>query len=152
MGSVLVHYYFSQVMGILDEGGGPPYSLYLHEIDIVAMRFKFDRKYWPDPENTPWQITPIWIEEFPEEYRMWGTIFVVKLKPEAVPNVVKELEGLSSRVLLFTRKLKQVELRWNGNRRVFSKSEEILKREGDYYVMKEVRIEEDNDGREGSPR
>jgi len=114
--------------------------------------FKFDRKHWPDPENTPWQITPIWIEEFPEEYRRWGTIFVVKLKPEAVPNVVKELEDLSSRVLLFTRKLKRIELRWNGNKRVFGKSEEILKREGDYYVMKEVRIEGVNNGQKESSR
>lgn len=33
-------------------------------------RFKFDRDFWQDPRNIPWQITPIWLNEFPEKYRI----------------------------------------------------------------------------------
>jgi len=37
------------------------------EIHSGAYHFKFDKNAWDDPEHTPWQVIPIWIDEYNTE-------------------------------------------------------------------------------------
>lgn len=76
--------------------------------------FKFDESEWPDPERTPWQVIPVWIDspavEPSEEYR---TIFDLRFKESHLAEHLREEvrpERLNSRILLFLRSLKRIEM------------------------------------------
>jgi hypothetical protein len=104
--------------------------------------FKFDKNAWSDPKTTPWQIIPIWIEEYPKELREWNTAFILTVQPHYVEPIVRELESLTSRVLLFTHNLNEISLRWDGKSRSFSKRSTVMKDEGNRQILR-VDIEEE---------
>jgi hypothetical protein len=103
--------------------------------------FKFDKNAWNNPETTPWQIIPIWIEEYPKELREWNTAFILTVQPQYVGAIVRELETLTSRVLLFTHNLNEISLRWDGKSRSFSKSSIVMKEDGNRQILR-IDIEE----------
>jgi hypothetical protein len=104
--------------------------------------FKFDNNAWKNPETTPWQIIPIWIEEYPEELREWNTAFILTVQPQYVEPIVRELETLTSRVLLFTHNLNEISLRWDGKSRSFSKRSTVMKEDGNRQILR-IDIEEE---------
>jgi hypothetical protein len=104
--------------------------------------FKFDKNAWKNPETTPWQIIPIWIEEYPKELREWNTAFVLTVQPQYIEPIVRELGTLTSRVLLFTRNLNEISLKWNGNSRSFSKRSTVIKEDGNRQILR-IDIEEE---------
>lgn len=53
-------------------------------------------------------------------------MFVLKLKPESVEDIVKEINSL--RILLFTNKLSEIELETYSLHRLFRKSTEEIKK------------------------
>jgi hypothetical protein len=103
--------------------------------------FKFDKNVWNNPETTPWQIIPIWIEEYPKELREWKTAFILNVQPQHVEPIVRELESLTSRVLLFTHNLNEISLKWEGKSRSFSKSCTVMKEDGNRQILR-IDIEE----------
>jgi hypothetical protein len=104
--------------------------------------FKFDKNAWNNPETTPWQIIPIWIEEYPKELREWNTAFILTVQPQYVGAIVRELETLTSRVLLFTHNLNEISLRWDGKSRSFSKRSTVMKEDGNRQILR-IDIEEE---------
>ena len=108
--------------------------------------FRFSKNYWPDPENTPWQITPIWLEEYPDKYKEWNTTFVLVLRPDVIQQIAEQIEKLTSRVLLFTHNLVDLTLKWDNKFKHFTKREEMLKEEP--YQVAKVKITEEFDGGE----
>ncbi len=104
--------------------------------------FKFDKNAWNNPETTPWQIIPIWIEEYPKELREWNTAFILTVQPQYVEPIVRELETLTSRVLLFTHNLNEISLRWDGKSRSFSKRSTVMKEDGNRQILR-IDIEEE---------
>lgn len=90
-------------------------------------KFKIDRNYWKEPENIPWQVTPIWLDHIPEEVASeaenWSTCFLIPINQQWVDTIKKELENLDSRFLLFLHNLKEVELYWDGNTKVIRKKD-----------------------------
>jgi len=103
--------------------------------------FKFDKNAWNNPETTPWQIIPIWIEDYPEELREWKTAFILNVQPQHIEPIVRELESLTSRVLLFTHNLNEISLKWDGKSRSFSKSCTVMKEDGNRQILR-IDIEE----------
>jgi len=103
--------------------------------------FKFDKNAWNNPETTPWQIIPIWIEDYPEELREWKTAFILYVQPQHIEPIVRELESLTSRVLLFTHNLNEISLKWEGKSRSFSKSCTVMKEDGNRQILR-IDIEE----------
>ena len=82
-------------------------------------RFKFDKRHWPDPSHTPWQVIPLWINE-PGAQQItetgYQTVFVLPVSEEMGENAVGKIlsevspEHLSDRILLFLRNLKEIEI------------------------------------------
>jgi hypothetical protein len=103
--------------------------------------FKFDKNAWNNPETTPWQIIPIWIEDYPKELREWKTAFILYVQPQHIEPIVRELESLTSRVLLFTHNLNEISLEWEGKSRSFSKSCTVMKEDGNRQILR-IDIEE----------
>jgi hypothetical protein len=104
--------------------------------------FKFDKNAWNNPETIPWQIIPIWIEEYPKELREWNTAFILTVQPQYIEPIVRELETLTSRVLLFTHNLNEISLRWDGKSRSFSKRSTVMKEDGNRQILR-IDIEEE---------
>ena len=84
------------------------------EVYSGSFRFEFAKDGWDDPEHTPWQVIPLWIEEprveFPEKYT---TIFNLPLKETALMGKLKEEvkpENLNERILLFLRNVREIEI------------------------------------------
>ena len=85
------------------------------EIYSGDYRFKFSKSYFPDPERTPWQVIPLWIEDssivLPSGYMTAFNIpikdvgYLEKLQEETKP------EYMSNRMLLFLRNLKSMEIK-----------------------------------------
>jgi hypothetical protein len=98
--------------------------------------FKFDKNAWNNPETTPWQIIPIWIEEYPKELREWKTAFILNVQPQHVEPIVRELESLTSRVLLFTHNLNEISLEWEGKSRSFLKRSTVMKEDGNRQILR----------------
>ena len=61
------------------------------EIYSGDYRFKFDKKSWDDPEHTPWQIIPLWIDNpslfIPQGY---NTTFRLMVKEPSLVERIKE--------------------------------------------------------------
>jgi hypothetical protein len=103
--------------------------------------FKFDKNAWNNPETTPWQIIPLWIEDYPKELREWKTAFILNVQPQHIEPIVRELESLTSRVLLFTHNLNEISLKWDGKSRSLSKSCTVMKEDGNRQILR-IDIEE----------
>ncbi|MGC9202933.1 MAG: sacsin N-terminal ATP-binding-like domain-containing protein [Thermoproteota archaeon] len=86
-------------------------------------RFKFDRDFWPDPRLVPWQITPIWLEDVPEECREWNVVFYIPIDKEGYERIRNELERLAPTTLLFLHNVVEIELNFDEKRKVFKKEE-----------------------------
>jgi hypothetical protein len=104
--------------------------------------FKFDKNAWNNPETTPWQIIPIWIEEYPKELREWKTAFILTVQEQHIEPIVRELGTLTSRVLLFTHNLDNISLKWNEKSRSFSKTSTVMKEDGNRQILR-IDIEEE---------
>ncbi|RLE48586.1 MAG: hypothetical protein DRJ31_06945, partial [Candidatus Methanomethylicota archaeon] len=58
-------------------------------------RFKFDRNFWPDSRLVPWQITPIWLDKVPDEYKEWNVVFYIPIDEKGYERIKNELERLA---------------------------------------------------------
>lgn len=68
--------------------------------------FKFDKSSWDEPEHTPWQVIPLWLDKPTIELKDRGTIFNLPLKASELVTKLKEEttpEHLNNRILLFLR-------------------------------------------------
>ncbi len=108
--------------------------------------FEFNKNKCSHPEREPWQIIPLWLENYPDRLWEWNTTFILTLRPDKVQSIVNELETLTSRVLLFTHNLREIILEWNGQSRSFSKFESIIKEEDARQVLR-IDIVEKRDGK-----
>lgn len=98
--------------------------------------FKFDKNWWPDSERTPWQITPIWLEDYPDRLRGWNTTFILTIRPDKIKPIINEMEALTLGVLLFTHNLKEIILEWGDQFRSFSKSENKIREDNNHQLLK----------------
>ena len=113
------------------------------EIYSGEYSFKFDKKYWPEPDHTPWQIIPVWIDypnvEFTGRYK---TIFNVQLKEvKLIDTLLEEVkpDHLSDRTLLFLRNVKEIEIidsKHNYKRKI-TKSKAVEMSEYEIYQLEE---------------
>ncbi len=78
-------------------------------------RFKFERDAFPEPDLTPWQIVPLWIDkpsmELPEGCK---TCFEIPIKNPTILGTLKEEispELITNRMLLFLRSLRSIDIR-----------------------------------------
>ena len=81
------------------------------EIHSGAYHFKFDKNAWDDPEHTPWQVIPIWIDEYNTEELKKETWFILPLKtPELIEKIKEEIkpEHMNNRMLLFLRNIEKI--------------------------------------------
>lgn len=76
--------------------------------------FKFDKSAWDNPEHTPWQIIPLWVDDPNVDSPEDKTTFVLPLK---TPNLLERLkeevktEQLNSRILLFLRNIYEIKIK-----------------------------------------
>jgi hypothetical protein len=82
-------------------------------------RFKFDKSYWPDPRAVPWQITPIWLEEVPEECKEWDVVFHIPIDEAGYERIKDELERLAPTTLLFLHNIAEIELEFEDKKKIF---------------------------------
>ncbi|MFB6185980.1 MAG: sacsin N-terminal ATP-binding-like domain-containing protein, partial [Halobacteriaceae archaeon] len=82
-------------------------------------RFEFDKHAWEKPEETPWQIYPLWIEDESRDIAKNGftTGFRIPLSEtvddEMFDKLIEEVsaEQVSDRTLLFLRNLKEIQIK-----------------------------------------
>ncbi|CAG0967223.1 hypothetical protein METP3_01220 [Methanosarcinales archaeon] len=80
-------------------------------------QFRFDKKYWDNNEDIPWQLIPVWIDE-PLELpnKIWKTKFILKLPDKVDEKTIQKLEDelspehLNNRIILFIRNIKKLEI------------------------------------------
>lgn len=94
-------------------------------------KFKFDKRAYENPKNVPWQVMPIWQESLPPntEISWWKTTFYLPFSYTDPKNIQKireeiETESINSRLLLFFKKLRHIEIvdEVNNSRRLLKKS------------------------------
>jgi len=74
-------------------------------------QFKFDKNVWENPDEVPWQIIPIWIDNPPEDIDLNKTTFYLPFRDEkAYKETKKELQNLGLHLYLFLKWLKKVEI------------------------------------------
>jgi len=105
-------------------------------------RFKFDKHYWEEKnKNAPWQITPIWLDEVPEEFRDWNVGFYIPIDEKKYEERIKdELKNFTSTTLLFLHNIDEIELVFGGKRRVFRREK---KEENENYTIYTLKVAED---------
>jgi hypothetical protein len=82
-------------------------------------RFEFDKHAWDQPEETPWQIYPLWIDKASQDITKSGytTGFRIPLSEsvddEMHDKLIEEVsaEHISDRTLLFLRNLEEIEIK-----------------------------------------
>jgi len=106
-------------------------------------RFKFDRDYWKiKNKNVPWQITPIWLDEIPEEFKDWNVGFYIPIDEKKYKEKVKkELENLTSTTLLFLRNIDELELVFDNKNKVFKREK---KEENENYTIYTLKVIENS--------
>ena len=112
-------------------------------------RFKFDKHYWEErSRNVPWQITPIWLGEVPEEFKGWSTGFYIPIDERRYEERIRdELERFTPTTLLFLHSIDEIELVFSGKRRVFRRER---REENENYTIYTLRVVEDGAEREAS--
>jgi len=112
-------------------------------------RFKFDKHYWGGKSGgVPWQITPIWLDEVPEEFRDWSVGFYIPIDEKRYEERIRdELEKLTPTTLLFLHSIDEIELVFGGKRRVFRRER---REEGENYTIYTLRVVENGTEREAS--
>jgi hypothetical protein len=103
-------------------------------------RFKFDRYYWGEKSKSiPWQITPIWLDEVPEELRNWNVYFYIPIDERKYEEKIKnELESLTPTTLLFLHSIDELELMFDGKNKVFKREKREENENYTIYTLKEV--------------
>jgi hypothetical protein len=103
-------------------------------------RFKFDKLYWEGKhKNVPWQITPIWLDEVPEELRDWNVYFYMPIDERKYEEKIKsELENLTPTTLLFLHNIDELELVFDGKNKVFRKEKREENENYTIYTLKVV--------------
>lgn len=81
-------------------------------------QFKFDRNYWESdeyergPDEIPWHVTPIWIDDLPVETRDdWNTFYLPYIGDEYKDRVLEGIEQLENRLLLFLEDIEEIVIR-----------------------------------------
>ncbi|MEM3451849.1 MAG: DUF3883 domain-containing protein [Nitrososphaerales archaeon] len=88
----------------------------------MPYRFKFDKDVWPDSRLIPWQITPIWLDEIPEEYKEWNVVFRIPVDKNGYEKVKNGLQNLTPTTLLFLHNITEIEINFEDKTKVFRKS------------------------------
>jgi hypothetical protein len=103
-------------------------------------RFKFDKQYWEGKhKNVPWQITPIWLDEVPEELRDWNVYFYIPIDERKYEEKIKsELENLTPTTLLFLHNIDELELVFDGKNKVFRREKREENENYTIYTLKVV--------------
>jgi hypothetical protein len=103
-------------------------------------RFKFDKYYWGEKyKNVPWQITPIWLDEVPEELRDWNVYFYIPIDERRYEEKIRdELENLTPTTLLFLRSIDELELVFNGKSKVFRREKKEENENFTIYTLKVI--------------
>ena len=103
-------------------------------------RFKFDKQYWEGKhKNVPWQITPIWLDEVPEELRDWNVYFYIPIDERSYEEKIRdELESLTPTTLLFLHSIDELELVFDGKNKVFRREKKEENENYTIYTLKEV--------------
>lgn len=113
------------------------------EIYSGDYRFKFDKNSVSNPERTPWQVIPHWVENpsiaLPSIY---NTAFRIPLKDPAILGNLREEtkpEFLNNRMLLFLQNLRNVEIHdtINGNKKIIKKHRHYKMPEYEVYLIQE---------------
>jgi hypothetical protein len=116
--------------------------------------FEFNKRFWDEKgeKDVPWQITPLWIENYPEEYKEFNTVFELLLKEgvlylkeekgeikrvEIKKVIEEEVSSFSPICLLFLRNVKEMEIERIGKIRKFQ-----ARWDGDICELKEEGEEE----------
>ena len=74
-------------------------------------QFKFDKNVWDDPDEVPWQIIPVWVDNPPEDIDPNKTTFYLPFRDEkAYEETKRELQNLGLHLYLFLKWLKKVEI------------------------------------------
>ena len=112
-------------------------------------RFKFDKQYWERAhKNVPWQITPIWLDEVPEELRDWNVYFYMPVDERKYEEKIKsELENLTPTTLLFLHNIDELELVFDGKNKVFRREK---RKENENYTIYTLRVVENGVEKETS--
>ncbi|MHA1414109.1 MAG: sacsin N-terminal ATP-binding-like domain-containing protein, partial [Promethearchaeota archaeon] len=122
------------------------------EIYSGKFSFGFKKDYWS--QNEPWQILPVWLDNFKFKdcinFKGFNTIFRIPLKQEGNIDIIREdmLTNLNYRIILFLQNLEEIYLTdhiLNYKRKIIK---EKIRREKDYEIYK--LIEETNDTKEES--
>jgi len=103
-------------------------------------RFKFDKQYWEGKyRNVPWQITPIWLDEVPEELRDWNVYFYIPIDERKYEEKIKdEFESLTPTTLLFLHNIDELELVFDGKNKVFRREKREENENYTIYTLKVV--------------
>jgi len=84
------------------------------EIYSGGFQFKFDRthKEWKDPNNMPWHVLPIWIDQPSENIDHDRTTFIIPFRDEETQfrSLLEEIKRLKTELYLFLRWLKKIEV------------------------------------------
>jgi hypothetical protein len=112
-------------------------------------RFKFDKQYWEGKYgNVPWQITPIWLDEVPEELREWNVYFYIPIDERSYEEKIRgELESLTPTTLLFLRSIDELELVFDGKSKVFRREK---REENENYAIYTLKVVENGVEKETS--
>lgn len=74
-------------------------------------QFKFDKNVWDDPDEVPWQIIPVWVDDPPEDIDPNKTTFYLPFRDEkAYEETKRELQNLGLHLYLFLKWLKKIEI------------------------------------------
>jgi len=112
-------------------------------------RFKFDKHHWEGRhKNVPWQITPIWLDEVPEELRDWNVYFYMPVDERKYEEKIKsELENLTPTTLLFLHNIDELELVFDGKNKVFRRE---MREENKNYTIYTLKVVENDVEKETS--
>ena len=113
------------------------------EIYSGDYKFKFSKNYFSEPERTPWQVIPLWIEDSSIVLSSgYTTAFNIPLKEAGYLEKLQEEtkpEYISNRMLLFLRNLKNIEIKntLQGTKRIIKKSQYFQTADYEIYLIQE---------------
>ena len=116
-----------------------------------SYQFKFDKNRWENPEHTPWQVMPIWIDNnLDVQNESWKTVFIIPKAEEIDEKIMQKLEEevspkhLNNRVILFLRNINEFEIhdKIENIKRKIVKSKDISKSNYEICSVDEYKNEE----------
>lgn len=121
------------------------------QINSGGYRFEFNKQHWDDPDQIPWQITPLWVNENPPDVPApYTTAFEIPISDniteETFDKLTNELSAkhISDTTILFLKNLNHIEIHNNteGKHKVIEK--EKVSNEENYDIV-QISIESDNE-------